>query len=93
MIKNKLATEGKTYNLGDFWLGTFHHVALKLIKKLNYKYQSFEVLDENKQVAFISRHYYSLGLKSLERGTRRYKTINDLNISILHQSTLVLMMI
>jgi len=75
-IDNILHEDGNdAKNIADMWVGTTHHVAFELLKKINPKYRSFEILSENSQIAFVSRFYFKIGLKKL--GGSKYRSIND----------------
>ena len=67
--------------LGDLRVGTIHSIALKLLKELNPEYRKYEVLDEQKQAAFVATNYFRLGLNQLggRYGETIRKFLNTLN--------------
>ncbi|MDQ1147033.1 DNA helicase-2/ATP-dependent DNA helicase PcrA [Bacillus sp. SORGH_AS 510] len=53
-------------SIGDMYIGTIHSFCLQLLKEIDPKYRTFEILDETKQVAFISSNFYNIGLHRLQ---------------------------
>ena len=55
-------------DFGDMFIGTIHSFALYILRELNPKYRSFDMLDDAKRVAFVSKgnnFYSSIGLKGI----------------------------
>lgn len=67
----------KKADIGDMYIGTIHGFCFEMLKELEPKYRSYDVLDDPKRVAFISmpHRYYGSHLRSLIRGGRKYDTI------------------
>lgn len=68
-------------DFGDMFIGTIHAFCLYLLKEMVPAYRSFDVLDDPKRVAFVSKGetYFSIGLQSFETypDHREYYTIID----------------
>lgn len=55
-------------DFGDMFVGTIHSFALYILRELNPKYRSFDMLDDAKRVAFVSKgnnFYSNIGLKGI----------------------------
>lgn len=55
-------------DFGDMFVGTIHAFCLYLLKELNPIYRTYDVLDDPKRVALVSKGstYYGIGLRSFE---------------------------
>jgi ATP-dependent DNA helicase UvrD/PcrA len=68
-------------DFGDMFVGTIHAFCFHMLREIDPAYRSYDVLDDPKRVAFVSkgRNYYGrIGLVRLEKanGLRHYQTIN-----------------
>jgi DNA helicase-2/ATP-dependent DNA helicase PcrA len=59
-------------DFGDMFVGTIHAFCLYLLKEINPIYRTYDVLDDPKRVAYVSKGeiYYGIGLRSFETGAR-----------------------
>ena len=80
--------------IGDMYVGTIHSFCLQILKEIDADYRKYEVMDEGRQAALISRHFYDgIGLKPLRekvRGNSYWKTIQTFSrtLSIIHQQNI-----
>ena len=56
----------KSTNTGDMFVGTIHSFCWTLLQNYKPLYVTYDVVDENQQVALIQRNYFKLHLKALE---------------------------
>jgi len=68
-------------DFGDMFVGTIHAFCLYLLREIDSIYRTYDVLDEPKRVAFVSKGsvYFGIGLQKLENKGERgqyYKTID-----------------
>lgn len=70
-------TMGRNFleRLGPMFVGTIHSYCFYLLQKHVPKYANFDVLDEHRHTAILSREYQHLGLSKL--GARHWKPIRD----------------
>ncbi|MEM2145371.1 MAG: ATP-dependent DNA helicase [Candidatus Jordarchaeaceae archaeon] len=61
--------------IGDMYVGTIHSFCFELLKKFKLKYRSYDVLDENKRIIFLSNYsnFFRVHLDRL--GDRNYRNI------------------
>ena len=57
-------------DFGDMFVGTIHSFCLYLLKEMDPVYRTYDVLDDPKRVAFVSKGttYYGIGLRNFESG-------------------------
>ena len=53
--------------LGGMYIGTIHSFCLQYLKEIIPGYRNYDILDANKQLLFLSRHFIELGLNKLRR--------------------------
>jgi len=58
-------------DFGDLFVGTIDAFCFYILKELFPTFRSYSILQEASRIAFISRYYYSLGLKGLESGFKK----------------------
>ena len=68
-------------DFGDMFVGTIHSFCFQMLKELVPEYRSYDVLDDAKRVAFLSKganYYYNIGLVRLEKTHHlwHYQTID-----------------
>lgn len=51
--------------LGGMYIGTIHSFCFQYLKEIKPEFRSFDIIDENKQLLFLTRHRYDLGINSL----------------------------
>ncbi len=81
--------------LGDMYVGTIHSFCLKLIREVNPRYRSYEVMDEARQMALIMTNYSNIGLDRLRPRTRTGSYFDTLQVflntlNVIHQKDLQL---
>jgi DNA helicase-2/ATP-dependent DNA helicase PcrA len=82
--------------VGDMYVGTIHSFCLQLLKEIDASYRKFEVMDEARQAALISRHFHQdIGLRPLRnrvRGNGYWRTIKRFSttLSVVHQQDIPL---
>lgn len=54
--------------LGGMYIGTIHAFCFQYLKEIRPEYRNYDIIDENKQLLFLSRHYSDLNLNRLKRG-------------------------
>jgi len=54
--------------LGGMYIGTIHSFCFQYLKEIHPEIRNYDIIDENKQLLFLSRHYNDLKLKSLRIG-------------------------
>ncbi len=73
--------------LGDMYVGTVHSFCYELLKEYKPKYKSYDVLDENQRIIFVStyNHFRRLGLERIF--DRRYRNfeIFCLNVDVVRE--------
>jgi len=80
--------------VGDMYVGTIHSFCLQILKEIDADYRKYEVMDEGRQAALISRHFsgdIGLGaLRPMVRGNSYWKTIQTFSrtLSIIHQQNI-----
>nr|AIF10951.1 superfamily I helicase (uvrD, pcrA) [uncultured marine thaumarchaeote KM3_47_F06] len=52
-------------NFGDMYIGTIDSFCLYMLKELIPEYRSYDILSEQKRMAFVNRWFYDLHIKSL----------------------------
>ena len=62
-------------DFGDMYVGTIDSFCLHMLKQVRPEYKSFEVLDANRRAAFVDRWYLDIGLRDLQDGTGKWRTI------------------
>jgi len=68
-------------DFGDMFVGTIHSFCFFMLKEIDPAYRSYDVLDDSKRVAFVSKgmnYYNNIGLVRLEKTSnlRKYQTID-----------------
>src|SRR4030067_1154052 len=53
--------------LGGMYIGTIHSFCLRYLKEIIPEFRNYDIMDENKQLLFLSRHYNNLALNKLRR--------------------------
>ena len=51
--------------LGGMYIGTIHSFCLQYLKEIKPKFRNYDIIDANKQLLFLSRHKYDIGLHQL----------------------------
>ena len=59
-------TPGKS-DFGEMYIGTIDSFCLHIIRKIRPEFQSFEILDSARRMAFIDRWYYDMGFDVMQR--------------------------
>lgn len=54
--------------LGGMYIGTIHAFCFQYLKEIRPEYRNYDIIDENKQLLFLSRHYSDLNLNRLKSG-------------------------
>lgn len=54
--------------LGGMYIGTIHAFCFQYLKEIKPEYRNYDIIDEDKQLLFLSRHYGNLNLNSLKSG-------------------------
>lgn len=62
-------------DFGDMYVGTIDSFCLHMLKQVRPEYKSFEVLDANRRAAFVDRWYHAVGLRDLQNGAGKWRTI------------------
>lgn len=62
--------------LGGMYIGTIHSFCFQYLKEIKPEFRNYEIIDENKQLLFLSRHRYDIGLPQLSQ--RREPPFNPL---------------
>lgn len=51
--------------LGDMYIGTIHSFCFQYLKEIIPEYRNYDIIDANKQLLFLSRHVFDIGLDNL----------------------------
>lgn len=51
--------------LGGMYIGTIHSFCFQYMKEIKPEFGNYDIIDENKQLLFLSRHRYDIGLRQL----------------------------
>ncbi|MFC1869371.1 ATP-dependent DNA helicase [Thermodesulfobacteriota bacterium] len=62
--------------LGSMYIGTIHSFCLRYLKEIKPEFRNYDIIDENKQLLFLSRHGYDIGINQLSK--RREPPFNPL---------------
>lgn len=62
--------------LGGMYIGTIHSFCFQYLKEIKPEFRNYDIIDENKQKLFLSRHRYDIGLPQLSQ--RREPPFNPL---------------
>ncbi len=62
--------------LGGMYIGTIHSFCLQYLKEIKPEFRNYDIMDANKQLLFLSRHKYDIGLHQLR--PRREPPFNPL---------------
>ena len=54
-------------NFGDMYIGTIDSFCLYMLKELAPEYRSYDILDEQKRMAFVNRRFYDLHMQILQK--------------------------
>ena len=54
-------------NFGDMYIGTIDAFCLYMLKELVPEYRSYDILDEQKRMAFVNRRFYDLHMQTLQK--------------------------
>jgi DNA helicase-2/ATP-dependent DNA helicase PcrA len=54
--------------LGGMYIGTIHSFCFQYLKEVRPEFRNYDIIDENKQLLFLARHYQDLGLPVLKKG-------------------------
>lgn len=57
-------------DVGGMFIGTIDSFCLHMLKKVRPEYRGFEVLNEAKRMAFVSKYYWDIGINRLGKGRR-----------------------
>lgn len=68
--------------LSGLYVGTIHGYCFQLLQAHVGRYETYDVLDENQQVAFLVREAQHLGIKKLTVGGKLFESIEVFNNSI-----------
>ncbi len=72
----------KKSDFGDMYVGTIDSFCLQMLKQVCPEYKSFEVLDANRRTAFVDRWYHEIGLRDLQGGSGKWRTIRKFCSSV-----------
>lgn len=77
IIRRVADVKGQEYRdrLGPMFIGTIHAYCFRLLQDYVPRYGNYDILDENRHAALLSREYRSLGLSKL--GARHWQPIRD----------------
>jgi len=53
--------------LGGMYIGTIHSFCFQYLKEIKPEFRNYDIIDENKQLLFLSRHKYDIGLSRLSQ--------------------------
>jgi len=53
--------------LGGMYIGTIHSFCLRYLKEIIPEFKNYDIIDENKQLLSLSRHFFDLGFDKLRR--------------------------
>ncbi len=53
--------------LGGMYIGTIHSFCFQYVKEIKPGFRNYDIIDENKQLLFLSRHGYDIGLPQLSQ--------------------------
>ena len=53
--------------LGGMYIGTIHSFCFQYLKEIKPEFRNYDIIDENKQLLFLSRHGYDIGLTQLSQ--------------------------
>jgi DNA helicase-2/ATP-dependent DNA helicase PcrA len=53
--------------IGGMYIGTIHSFCFKYLKEIKPEFRNYDIIDENKQLLFLSRHMYDIGLRQLSQ--------------------------
>ena len=62
--------------LGGMYIGTIHSFCFQYLKEIKPEFRNYDIIDESKQLLFLSRHRYDIGLPQLSQ--RREPPFNPL---------------
>ena len=54
-------------NFGDMYIGTIDSFCLYMLKEIVPEYRSYDILDEQKRMAFVNRRFYDLHMQTLQK--------------------------
>jgi DNA helicase II / ATP-dependent DNA helicase PcrA len=54
--------------LGSMYIGTIHSFCFQYLKEIRPEYRNYDIIDQNKQLLFLSRHFNDIGLQQLRVG-------------------------
>ena len=54
--------------LGNMYIGTIHSFCFQYLKEIRPEYRNYDIIDQNKQLLFLSRHFHDIGLRQLRFG-------------------------
>lgn len=54
--------------LGSMYIGTIHSFCFQYLKEIKPEYRNYDIIDQNKQLLFLSRHFQDIGLGHLRIG-------------------------
>lgn len=58
----------KNPELGSMYIGTIHSFCFQYLKEIRPEYRNYDIIDQNKQLLFLSRHLNDMGLYHLRGG-------------------------
>jgi len=54
--------------LGGMYIGTIHSFCFQYLKEIRPEFRNYDIIDENKQLLFLARHYQDIRLPILKKG-------------------------
>ena len=86
----KFAGQSKADLLGTMYVGTIHGYCLQMLQRNVSKYETYSVLDDKQQVAFLQRYERQLGLEQFRHTKLRFNGIERFrsNVEVLENELL-----
>jgi DNA helicase II / ATP-dependent DNA helicase PcrA len=54
--------------LGSMYIGTIHSFCFQYLKEIKPEFRNYDIIDENKQLLFLARHGWDIGINQLSTG-------------------------
>ncbi len=56
--------------LGSMYIGTIHSFCFQYLKEIKPEFRNYDIIDENKQLLFLARHGWDIGINQLSTGRK-----------------------
>jgi DNA helicase-2/ATP-dependent DNA helicase PcrA len=53
--------------LGGMYIGTIHSFCFQYLREIKPEFRNYDIIDENKQLLFLARHSYDIGIRRLSK--------------------------